>query len=184
MHETHLLVGISGSLAVLSMPDHLTALKAEFPNLKIIMTHSATQFIPLSTLSMFSESIYASEFPISKDNMSHVELARWADLFIVMPATANVIGEVAGGLAGSLLTATVLTFEKNVIFFPNMNLSMWKKQSVQRNLSVLENDGHRVVPPIEKMGFEYASKEIRPNLMMPSTESVLSILKLELEVGV
>lgn len=183
MNEKKLLIGISGSVAILALPQYLMNVAMEFPNLKIIMTHTATQFIPQSSFSMFSKGVYSKEFPLSPENMSHIELARWADLFVVIPATAHLLSEVAHGAAGSLLTATIMAYEKGVIFFPNMNSMMWNKKAVQRNVRILEEDGHRIIPPIERMGFEYAAKEVRNGLSLPSVESVLSILQLEVEMS-
>lgn len=176
----NVLIGMSGSLSLLAMPAYLVELRAHFSHLKVIMTHSATQFIPIETLSVFTHGIYTSEFPLSSDQMGHVSLARWADIFIVMPATAHLLSEVAQGSAGSLLTATILAYEKNVIFFPNMNSAMWNNPAVQRNIQTLKQDQHQVIPPLERPAFEYASKEIKVNHTLPSIESILSILKMEL----
>lgn len=184
MKEKNLLVGISGSIATLSTPEYLNVLREEFPNMKLIMTRSASQFIPQSSLSMFAKGTYSSEFPLQEGKPNHVELARWADLFIVLPSTAHLLAQVAHGMADTLLSATILSFDDQVIFFPNMNKSMWIKPSTQRNVSLVEEDGHRVVQPLEREAFEYASKEKRPNLLLPSSESVLSILKLKCEVEV
>ncbi len=182
MKKQNLLIGISGSMSVLSLPPYLSALRAEFSSIKIIMTRSATEFIPSSSFSMFSDGIYTNEFPVSEKNLTHVELARWADIFFILPATAHLLFQVANGAADNLLSATIMAYKGEVILFPNMNKAMWDKAAVQRNVRQIEADGGRVVSPIEQMGFEYASREIRPNLLIPSVDSVLSLIKTELEV--
>jgi len=74
-------------------------------------------------------------------------LARQADLFLIAPATANFIGKVANGIADDLLTATVLSFTKQIYFAPAMNVEMWGKSSVQRNVDRLQKDGLRMIGP-------------------------------------
>lgn len=179
---TRLLIGMTGSLGVLAMPSYLVAIREAFSEIKIIMTHTATCIIPKESLSMFADGIYTSDFPLSRENMGHIELARWADIFIILPATAHVLSEAACGSAASLLTATILAYEKGAIFFPNMNSAMWNKASVKRNISMLAEDGHKVIPALHRPAFEYASRAVEMNHVMPSLESVLSILKLELEL--
>lgn len=178
---TKLLIGITGSFGVLAMPSYLVEMRRYFPDTKLIMTYTATQILPKESLSAFCEGIYTSDFPLSRQNMGHIELARWAELFIVLPATAHLLAEVAHGSAGSLLTAAILAYEGSVLFFPNMNSAMWKKRALQRNVSLLEEDGHRIIRPLERPAFEYASREIEMNYVMPSVESVLSILHLEIQ---
>lgn len=179
---TRLLIGMTGSLGILAMPPYLMAFREFFPEIKIIMTHTATRIIPKESFSMFADGIYTSDFPLSRDNMGHIELARWADLFIVLPATAHMLSEAACGAAASLLTATILAYEKGVIFFPNMNSAMWNKPSVKRNISLLIEDGHKVISALHRPAFEYASREVEMNHVMPTLESVLSIVKLEVEL--
>lgn len=176
---TRLLLGMTGSLGMLSMPAYLIQLRQHFSEVKLIITHSASQFMARGCFEMLSDGVYTSEFPISQANMMHIELARWAQLFAVIPASGHVLAQAAHGFADTLLSATILAYEKRVIFFPNMNSAMWKNQALQRNVSLLREYGHKVVDPIEKPAFEYASRKIEVNHVLPSVESVLSMLKIE-----
>ncbi|WP_323163487.1 flavoprotein, partial [Streptococcus pneumoniae] len=72
----------------------------------------------------------------------HVFLPYESDLLLILPATANVIGKIANGIADDLVTATVLNFNKKIIFCPNMNSTMWDNHIVQRNVSILKELGH------------------------------------------
>lgn len=177
-----LLIGITGSYGVMALPAYLLELCQHYDQLKIIMTHSATQFIPMESFRRFTSGIYTSEFPLSKDNMIHIELARWAELFIVLPATAYVLAQTAHGIADTLLSTTILAYESPIIFFPNMNSSMWRNKAVQNNVRRVRDYGHKVINPIEQLAFEYASQELEMNYTLPSVESVLSILKLKEEL--
>ena len=175
----NLLIGITGSYGIMALPPYLLELRQHYDQLKIIMTKSATEFIPMETFRGFTNGIYTREFPLSKENMMHVELARWAQLFIILPATANVLAQAAHGIADTLLSATILAYENPITFFPNMNTSMWKNKAVQNNVKLIREYGHKVVDPIEQLSFEYASQELEMNHTLPSVESVLSLLKLE-----
>lgn len=178
---TKLLLGMTGSIGILDMPAYLTEFKQHFSDIKIILTYSASQFIPKGTFEIFANGIYTTEFPLSKENMMHVELAQWAELFTIIPATGNVLAQAAHGCADSLLSATILAYDKRVIFFPNMNKNMWLNKALQRNVALLIGDGHLVVNPLDKPSFEYATKQMTVNPVMPSIDSVVSILKLEEE---
>lgn len=179
---TRLLIGMTGTVGILSMPSYLLTLRQHFSEIKLIMSHSATQFIPKDTLGMFVNGVYTHEFPFSNENMIHMELARWAEMFVILPATANVLSKAAYGMADTLLNATILAYEQKIIFFPNMNSAMWRNKALQRSVSLLKEDGQMVVEPLERPAFEYASKTIEVHHVLPSIESVLSILKLEEEL--
>jgi phosphopantothenoylcysteine synthetase/decarboxylase len=177
----NLLVGITGSIGAIEMPIYLSVLKERFSNLRVIMTQSAECFIPKETFSLIADEVYTQMFPIGSTQLSHVQLARWAHLLIVLPCTAHTIAQVAGGFAGSLLTATILAHTNPVLFFPNMNDAMWQNPATQRNLSLLKEYGHVVVPPIQKNGYEHASKQKKMGGFMPSPIELLEVLQTEIE---
>jgi phosphopantothenoylcysteine synthetase/decarboxylase len=77
----------------------------------------------------------------------HLDLTRWADLMLVMPATANVLGKAAAGIADDVLTTCILAATSPVVFVPSMNDAMWVKPAVQRNVATLRADGYGVIPP-------------------------------------
>ncbi len=174
---TRLLIGISGSLGVLAIPSYLVAIKESFPNTRVIMTRSAAEFIPKETISLLIDEVFCEELPLSTGCRGHVELARWADLFIALPTTAHLLSQVASGSADTLLTATILSYKKEVIFFPNMNSAMWESKAVQRNVLTIREDGHEVVSPKKKPAFESASKKIEEHPVLPEILSVISFLK-------
>jgi phosphopantothenoylcysteine synthetase/decarboxylase len=85
------------------------------------------------------------------DRIPHIQLVLWADLFVVVPATADIIGKAANGIADDLLSTAILSSPKPVIFAPAMNRVMWESRVVQRNIRTLRQDGHYVVPPENAM---------------------------------
>jgi phosphopantothenoylcysteine synthetase/decarboxylase len=146
----NLLIGASGSGAVAFLPMYLSALRAEFSGrVTVLMTHSATTFLPASTMALFADRVVTAEDPATWARTNHVSLADEHDAFMVLPATANTLAAVAIGGAPNQLTTTVLEFPSPAVFFPVMSAHMWAKASVQRNVSRLRSDGHEVVDPAE-----------------------------------
>ncbi|MGG4442792.1 flavoprotein [Brevibacillus fortis] len=177
LKEKNLLVGISGSIAVIGVSAYLSMFRSLFKEVKVVMTEQAETLVPPSTILFFCDEIFTDEEPGLEKKMNHVELARWADLFVVLPATTNVIGQAANGIAPNLLTSTILAHPKPVMFFPNMNRLMWTKNVVQRNVNQLREDGHIVVDPVEAMAYEVASGTMQPNFILPQGPAVMQEIK-------
>lgn len=173
--QTKLLVGITGSLSVLAMPPYLVTFKQYFKEVKVIMTAAAGQFISPFSFGQLCQ-VHSTEDHFFKDSVSHVELARWAEIFIVLPATANTLSKAAQGVADNLLLLTILSYEKPILFFPNMNLAIWNQKSVQRNIHQLSLDGHFVCPLNEQVAYEQASGEMKKNCVIPSIEQTLNYI--------
>lgn len=170
--SANLLLGITGSLGSLAVPSILVACNDYFKEIKVVMTPSSCNFIPPSTIRYLCKDVYTE----SEKDVSHVALARWADYVVILPATANTIGQAACGLAENLLTQVILAHTKGSYFFPNMNLQMWQKAVVQRNIQTLTEDGHHVYPPNIQECFEQASQSIQKNIIIPSAAQVLEFL--------
>jgi phosphopantothenoylcysteine synthetase/decarboxylase len=127
---------------------YLSALRAEFSgNVTVLMTHTATTFLPASTMGLFADQVVIGDDPSAWARTNHVSMAEHNDLFVVLPATANTLAAVASGAAPNLLATTVLEFGSPVVFFPVMSGQMWAKTAVQRNVDTLRVDGHDVVDP-------------------------------------
>jgi phosphopantothenoylcysteine synthetase/decarboxylase len=172
-----LLVGVSGSVAVFNLPAYLAALRAEVAEeVRVIMTSAAASILPPSTVALVCDAVFLDERPTATKRPGHIELARWGEMFVVLPATANVIGQAANGLGANLLTTTILASPKPVVFFPNVHEAMWNKPAVQRNVETLRNDGHVVVEPEVATAYEVDSGEMRESLVMPEPSEVIKLL--------
>ena len=169
-----LLLGVSGSVAVLNLASYLYAFRAAgVAQIAAVLTATAESFLPASSLRLLCEGVYTEQ----DHGRGHVALGRWPDQVLVLPATAHLLGCVAGGLAPSLLTTTVLATEAPVTFVPAMNPAMWRKAAVRRNVATLRADGHRVLDPLPGPAFEVASRAIVPSLLVPPPEVVLRNLR-------
>ena len=173
-----LLVGVSGSVAVLNLPSYLATLRAELAGqVRVIMTRQAARMLPPSTVALICDGVFLDQEPTTVREPGHIELARWAEMFVILPATANVIGQAANGLGSSLLTTTILAATEPVVFCPNAHPDMWNKPVVQRNVETLRRDGHAVIEPIIATAYEVDSGEMLESLVLPEP----SLLAQELE---
>jgi phosphopantothenoylcysteine synthetase/decarboxylase len=172
-----LLVGVSGSIAILSLPSYLASLKATLAReVKVIMTPNATELLPPSTVALLCDGVFLDKSLTLEKRPGHMELARWSEMFLVLPASANVLGQAANGLATNLLTTTILASPRPVILYPNLTDVMWSKEAVQRNVRTLREDGHIVMEPELAMAFEVDSGEMRESWIIPQPEQLIERL--------
>jgi phosphopantothenoylcysteine synthetase/decarboxylase len=165
-----LLVGVSASIAILSLPSYLAYLRATLAReVRVIMTPNATELIPPSTVVLLCDGVFLDGLS-SQKLPGHMELARWCDMFLILPASADTLGQVANGLAPNLLTTTVLASPRPVIFCPNLTREMWSKRSVQRNVRTLREDGHVVIDPELAMAYEVDAGEVQESWIVLDPE--------------
>lgn len=148
MGQGRVLVGVCGGVAAYKTAVLVSQLAQAGYQVRVVMTNSASQFIGESTLAALSgqpvvRDMFDQAFPLGP----HIELARWADLLCVAPATANFLAKAAQGLADDLLSTLYLCFEGPVLLAPAMNCEMWAKPAVQRNVQQLQEDGVTLVGP-------------------------------------
>jgi len=145
MRGKNILVGISGGIAVYKVCDLVRSLTKQKANVRVIMTKNATKFVgPVTFEALTNEKVFVSEFE-GAFATQHIELARWADLLVVAPATANIIGKFANGIADDLLSTVYLAYNRPAVIGPAMNTQMLKHLSVQSNMYRLQYS-NRLVP--------------------------------------
>ena len=164
-------------MAVVNLLSYLAVFRSlPAREIRVIMTDAAAHLLPPSTVALFCDGVFVNERPSTENRPGHVELARWSDLFVVLPATANLLGLAAHGICPDLLTTTILASPRPVVFCPNMNDLMWRKRAVHRNIQLLKEEGHIVVEPSPMMAYETASGEMRKNWVLPSPDQLLDML--------
>ena len=165
-----LLVGVSASIAILSLPSYLAYLRATLAReVRVIMTPNATEMLPPSTVALLCAGVFLDGIS-SQRRPGHMELAGWCEMFVVLPASADMLGQAANGLAPNLLATTVLASPRPVIFCPNMTDVMWSKRSVQRNVGILREDGHVVIDPELAMAYEVDAGEMQESWIVLDPE--------------
>lgn len=146
-----ILVCVTGGIAVYKAVALVSKLSQAGADVKVIMTESAKEFVtPLTFQAMSRNDVFFDTFD-EKDSrvIAHIDLADWADLVIVAPATANVLGKVANGIADNMVTTTLLATTAEVWFAPAMNVHMYENKAVLRNIDTLAEDGYRFIEPSE-----------------------------------
>lgn len=150
MKDKNILIGVTGGIACYKICDVINHLKREGANVDIIMTENATKFITPLTLETLSKSRVVVDMFHEKDHVDveHISLARKADLVLIAPATANIIGKLANGIADDMLSTTVMATKSQVLIAPAMNNGMYENGIVQDNIKKLKKYGYHFIDPV------------------------------------
>ena len=143
-------IGVTGGIAVYKALDVISALRKKDIEVHVIMTESATKFVnPLTFQSISQNMVVTDMFAEPKAwEIQHISLAQKADLMLIAPATANIIGKVANGIADDMLSTTIMAASKaKVIFAPAMNTNMYQNKIVQNNIEKLKNFDYDFIEP-------------------------------------
>ncbi|GDX51462.1 phosphopantothenoylcysteine decarboxylase [Bacteroidota bacterium] len=169
-----ILLGVCGSIAAYKSAFLIRLLVKEGAKVKVIMTREAGKFISPLSLSTLSKNPVLSELTTADDSRwnNHVELALWADLFLIAPASANTIAKFANGYCDNLLTAVYLSARCPVFISPAMDEDMWAHASTKRNIQLLNQNGNTV---LKVSHGELASGLIGEGRMM-QPEEIISLL--------
>jgi len=147
------ILGVTGGIAAYRAGDIIRGLKKKGADVTCIMTKSAKEFItPLTLRKLSGNPVYDDMFLEGKKTSSkikHIDLARNCDSILIAPATANIIGKIASGIADDLLTTVVMASEKKVLIAPAMNKQMWKNRIVKANVKKLEKNGYIFIGPVK-----------------------------------
>lgn len=146
----HILLGVTGSIAAYRAADLARRLYKSGYDVEVIMTHGAAELVaPLTFRTLTQNRVYTDVFDSGfPQEVKHISLAQKADLVVIAPATANIIGKIAGGIADDMLTTTVMAVRgKPVLIAPAMNTNMWENPVVQENVRKLKQYGYRMIEP-------------------------------------
>lgn len=143
-------LGVTGGIAAYKMPNVARMLKKMHCNVHVIMTQNATNFITATTFETLTGNkclidTFDRNFEFS---VEHVAIAKQADLVLIAPATANVIGKIAGGIADDMLTTTVMACTCKILIAPAMNHNMYHNSIVQGNIEKLKRHGYEIIDPV------------------------------------
>ncbi|MDD7593663.1 MAG: bifunctional phosphopantothenoylcysteine decarboxylase/phosphopantothenate--cysteine ligase CoaBC [Peptoniphilaceae bacterium] len=142
------LLGVSGGIAIYKTLELLSRLNRVGADTTVVMTRGAAEFVtPLAFQTMSRRHVYTDLFSDEDGFIPHIDLTREADLFLIAPATANVIAKMAQGLADDLLSSTALAAHCPVMVSPAMNVVMYQNPATQANLALLRERGIRVIEP-------------------------------------
>jgi phosphopantothenoylcysteine decarboxylase / phosphopantothenate---cysteine ligase len=150
--KRRIVLGVTGSIAAYKAADIIRRLIERGMRVSVVMTKEAEHFItPLTLASLSGEAVFREMFdlPGHAAGMPHIDLACEADLLLIAPATANIIGKLAHGIADDLLTCIALATKAPVVIVPAMNTQMYHNPFVQENCRKLEKNGAQFIEPVE-----------------------------------
>jgi len=151
LKNREIILGVSGGIAAYKSVELLRELTKRGANVHVVMTKNAQQFItPLTFQTLSGNPVLCDMFQLLMGSkIGHVTLADIADLMVIAPATANILGKIANGIADNFLSTMVMATTVPVLFAPSMNVNMWESSFVQNNVGKLKAHGYQFVGPIE-----------------------------------
>ncbi len=147
LNNKNILVGITGSIAAYKAAQLVSSLKNNGANVKVIMTRASTSFITERTLESISNNKVLVDESETEESFLHLEVAKWADIILVAPCTANSLNKITKGLGDDLLSTTCLAFKRKIFIAPAMNPDMWNNTIVQDNLKNISVDKFVIIGP-------------------------------------
>jgi len=164
LFNRNVLLGVSGGIAAYKSAELVRQLQDRGATVRVIMTRGAREFItPLTLQALSGHAVYTELLDEEAERgMGHIELARWADLLLVAPATADLIARLAAGRADDLLTTVALATSAPVLLAPAMNQQMWRDPATTANIDTLSQRGIQMVGPAEG---EQACGDVGPGRM-------------------
>ncbi|HLF20607.1 MAG TPA: bifunctional phosphopantothenoylcysteine decarboxylase/phosphopantothenate--cysteine ligase CoaBC [Bacteroidota bacterium] len=175
----HIALGVTGGIAAYKCCYLVREFKRAGADVKVIMTQSATKFVtPLTFSALSGHDVYADLWMSNQDTKSdigtrHIDLALWADLLLIAPASANSIAKLTHGLADNFLTVVALACTKPIVLAPTMDADMFLSEITQKNISLLRERGYFVIPPQEG---EHASGLKGPG-RLPDIEHIIMFIE-------
>ncbi len=144
-----IILGVTGGIAAYKSADLCSRLIKANANVHVVMTVNATRFVGTATFqALTGHQVITSLWDEPREfEITHISLSDKADAFIIAPATANIIGKIANGIADDMLTTTIMAATAPVIMAPAMNTKMWNNPIVQQNISKITSLGYKLIPP-------------------------------------
>jgi phosphopantothenoylcysteine decarboxylase / phosphopantothenate---cysteine ligase len=180
LHNKQVILGITGGIAAYKAVEVVRLLTKAGADVHVIMTRAAQEFIaPLTFQTLSANPVHTELFNlIAEREISHISLADRADLFMIAPATADVIGKIANGIADDMLTTTVMATKAPVLIAPAMNVNMFTNPIYRGNEKKLRRLGYLFVPPVKgalACGWEGEGKLAAPETIFEAAVSALTV---------
>ncbi len=179
LYNRNVLLGVTGGIAAYKSAQLVRDLREAGANVRVVMTHGATEFItPLTLQALSGQPVHLELLDAEAEaGMGHIELARWADAVVIAPATADVISRIAQGRADDLLTTLVLATPAPLVVAPAMNQQMWRDPATLENVETLRNRGMHIAGPddgSQACGDIGPGRMHDPALIVAATESLFT----------
>lgn len=172
-----ILLGVTGGIAAYKSAYLARRFVESGAEVRVVMTDAAERFVGRQTFAAITGNSVERDLFDGSSVSPHTDLAAWAELILVAPATTNLIGRLANGLADDLLTNTLLAARAPVVIAPAMHTEMWEHPATQRNVRTLQEDGHEIVGPDSG---DLAGGDVGPG-RMSEPEAILAVVEKLLE---
>lgn len=151
LKDKEIVLGVTGGIAAYKAAEFVRLLVREEAHIHVVMTRNAQQFItPLTFQTLSGNPVTTDLFSlIEEEKIGHIALADLAQLIVILPATANIIGKIANGIADDFLSTMVMASRASVLFVPSMNVNMWESRALQKNIQTLTERGYHFMEPGE-----------------------------------
>lgn len=194
MKNKHVLLGVTGGIAAYKAPAIVSRLKKLGMEVKVVMTEAATKFVtPLTFQTMSNEVVHVDMFDqLNNMDVEHIALAKWADVMVIAPATANTMAKLAYGIADNMLTTVALATTAPILIAPAMNTQMLRADATQEALKVLKNrKQYEILPTAEGLlacqdvgeGKMLEPEDIADYILMALTEKTMAGVDLTVTAG-
>lgn len=149
LKNKNIIVCVCGGIAAYKVVEVVSKLRKQNANVFVVMTESATKFVAPLTFQSISTNLVTISLHDDMGNadINHIALAQKADLFVVAPATANIIGKIANGIADDIISTSIIATKAPVLIVPAMNTAMFENAIVQNNIEILKSFGYRFMQP-------------------------------------
>ncbi len=177
----NILLCVTGGIAAYKSAEIIRLFKKNGADVRVVMTESAKEFItPLTLQAVSGNQIHDSLLDVKAESaMGHIELAKWADIILIAPCTAETIAKITHGRADDLMGAIILASKASVFIAPSMNMNMWLDQSTQENCKKLSSRSISIIGPAEG---EQACGDIGPGRMV-EPENILELISSSIKIG-
>lgn len=194
MKNKHVLLGVTGGIAAYKAPGIVSRLKKLGMDVKVVMTEAATEFVtPLTFQTMSNQVVHVDMFDqLNNMDVEHIALAKWADVMIIAPATANTMAKLAYGIADNMLTTVALATTAPILIAPAMNTQMLRAEATQEALKALKNRRqYEILPTAEGLlacqdvgeGKMLEPEDIVDYILMALTEKTMAGVDLTVTAG-
>lgn len=177
MKDKKILLGVSGGVGAFKACELLRLFVKADATVRVIMTKAASEFItPLSFQSLGAESVSVNMFHEKRDSLEHVSWADWGDILVIAPATANIIGKLANGIADEILSTQALAYDGPILIAPAMNVKMYNNKAVRKNISYLRSIGaHFIGPEVGQLAslITAVGRMVEPEIIFISARQIL-----------
>jgi len=189
LDNLNILLGVAGGIAAYKAVDLASKLTAAGASVNTVMTDSACQLVGLKSFEAITQSAVFTSLWGNRDSNfekpAHINLADWADIIVVAPATANIIGKIANGICDDLLSTTLcacwpLIKSGAALLAPAMNDNMWTNPAVQRNVETVKEMGFKLIGPVKgrlACGTEAIGRMAEPQDILEAIEKIASQIK-------